>query len=333
MKVLLIPAGAVDMPSARLRAYQLVPHLESRGFEVAIWLPDPGARLRWSLPQLSRLAGRLLWADVIWIQKRLFPERFLRLCIGMGKKILYDFDDAVYLNDDGTPNDSLERFEATLRRSHIVIAGNRQLGSLASRSCSRVEIVPTCVSSVASDPRETLPAETVTVIGWVGTKGNLRHLDQIESVLRRLHEVFGDRITLRVVSDGTYEHPDIHVENRPWSLAGEAGEVRGFDIGIMPLEETEYSRSKCAFKALLYMSQGVATVASDLGMNHEVILDGRNGLLARGEAGWFEALSSLANDRQRRAELGRSGLQTVKAEYTVDRAASALADALEQLAR
>ena len=85
----------------------------------------------------------------------------------------------------------------------------------------------------------------------------------------------------------------VPVENLDWSLATETTDILNFDIGIMPLRDDEWSRGKCAFKALQMMALGVPVVASPVGANQEVIQDGANGFLAQGAEAWVAKLSRL----------------------------------------
>ena len=48
-------------------------------------------------------------------------------------------------------------------------------------------------------------------------------------------------------------------------------------IGIMPLKDTEYTKGKCAFKAIQYMSAGLPVIISPVGLNNEVINHGESG--------------------------------------------------------
>ena len=101
-----------------------------------------------------------------------------------------------------------------------------------------------------------------------------------------------------------------------WKLDSELEELRTIDIGIMPLTDDEWSRGKCAYKALLFMSLGIPVVASPVGMNREVIKDGINGFLANSDDKWFEKLSWLIDDKQLQFRIGMAGRKTVEEKYS-----------------
>ena len=91
-----------------------------------------------------------------------------------------------------------------------------------------------------------------------------------------------------------------------------------FDIGIMPLPNNEWTKGKCGMKGLLYMSVGIPTVMSKVGMNHEIINHGENGFLASDEDQWIQTLSNLIEDKELRKIIGEKGRETVLDYYSKD---------------
>ena len=106
---------------------------------------------------------------------------------------------------------------------------------------------------------------------------------------------------------------------KPWSAATEIQDVADFDVGLMPLPDDPWSRGKCGFKALLYMSLGVAPVVSPVGVNTDIVSDGANGLLAGADSEWVEAVGRLAADPGLRARLGAAARETVVERYSGQR--------------
>jgi hypothetical protein len=66
--------------------------------------------------------------------------------------------------------------------------------------------------------------------------------------------------------------PGVEVER--WSFAAEERALRTTEIGLMPLVDDEWSRGKCACKALQYLSHGRPVIASPVGVNR-TLLEGR----------------------------------------------------------
>ena len=80
----------------------------------------------------------------------------------------------------------------------------------------------------------------------------------------------------------------------------------------MPLMDDEWSRGKCGLKILQYMAAGIPAVGSPVGVNKEIIQDGKNGFLASTEDEWYEKLLSLCEDPELRRRMGNAGRKTVK---------------------
>ena len=110
---------------------------------------------------------------------------------------------------------------------------------------------------------------------------------------------------------------NIEFEFVAWKYATEVEDLQNIDIGTMPLNEDVWSRGKCGLKALQYMAAGIPAVCSPVGMNSEIIQDGRNGFLASGEEDWFNKLSLLIEDRGLRQKIGEAGRQTVEEKYSL----------------
>ncbi|MFN7599831.1 MAG: glycosyltransferase, partial [Bacteroidota bacterium] len=71
------------------------------------------------------------------------------------------------------------------------------------------------------------------------------------------------------------------------------------------------------FKALQYMAMEIATIASPVGVNSEIIHHLENGLLASTHEEWLMAFEQLINDPNLRARIGKSGRSTVQQHYSV----------------
>ena len=96
-----------------------------------------------------------------------------------------------------------------------------------------------------------------------------------------------------------------------WTIDGELEVLRGFTIGIMPLQDTVWERGKCGFKLLQYMACGVPVIGSPVGVNIDIIEDGINGFLADSLEEWRSKLERLIQDPELRQNLAARGRQTV----------------------
>ena len=119
---------------------------------------------------------------------------------------------------------------------------------------------------------------------------------------------------------------------RRWTLERELEDLHGFDIGIMPMPDTEWTRGKCGFKALLYMACGVPPVCSPVGMTTDIVQDGQNGLLATTTEEWIEKLSLLVENPELRRRMGEAGRATVEDRYSLTTHAPRFLETLQRTA-
>jgi glycosyltransferase involved in cell wall biosynthesis len=75
-----------------------------------------------------------------------------------------------------------------------------------------------------------------------------------------------------------------------WSSEIEAQILSKSHVGIMPLDNDDFSKGKSAFKLIQYMSCGLPLVASSVGENNNVVKNGRNGFLVKNEIEWIESI-------------------------------------------
>lgn len=254
------------------------------------------------------------------------------LLIKIGVPYVYDFDDAIFHQYDAHPSAVVRRlFSGKIRRvirgATAVIAGNEYLASYARQANSNVTIIPTVVDTTRYVPASGPHArDDRLVIGWVGSPSTATFvLDRVDA-LRNVCRDTGARLVL--VGSGPVSLPGVPVEIRPWREETEVEDIQAFDIGIMPIPDTPWARGKCGFKLIQYMACGLPVVASPVGVNSEIVDEGRSGYLAAGDEQWVAALSALATNPARRRQFGVVGREKVVRRYSVDVAAPLLAAAL-----
>ena len=247
---------------------------------------------------------------------------------------VYDLDDALFLGSAAAVNrrfawakQEARRCVACLSRARLVIAGNAYLAAYARRHAARVEVVPSCVAPEAQPRREHADREVLTV-GWMGSSSTSGYLAPVLPVLARLN---ADAIRFRLVVVGArLDMREPWIEQRAWSSQTQAADLASFDIGIMPLSDSEWAKGKCGYKLLQYFAAGVPAIASPVGVNGELVGDGR-GMLAGSGQEWRRALEELSDAQQRR-ERGAAARDFVERHYSYRRWAPEVAAMLRSLA-
>jgi len=240
------------------------------------------------------------------------------------KKIIYDFDDAIWLTDKRQES----WIEKTIRWrnkvgnicnwSEKVSAGNAYLADFAKRFSKNVVINPTTIDTVnvhTSNPKPGLGSRII--IGWTGSHSTLKYLKDLEPVLKHIEQNF-PQVDFHVIAD---KAPDLNLQRlefKTWSVETEVKDLSQFDIGIMPLPNDEWAKGKCGFKALQYMAMEIPTLVSPVGVNTSIINPGVNGLFAMSRLEWEKELTSLIESESLRRRLGREGRLTVEQHYSVE---------------
>lgn len=247
---------------------------------------------------------------------------------------VYDLDDALFL---GSPAEVNRRFQwakqearrciACLKRARLVLAGNAFLAGHAREHAGRVEVVPSCVDPQRQPVHAHEPVDVVTV-GWIGSHTTAAYLEPLLAVLAAINS---DRLRARlVVVGGDTGAREPWIEHRRWSLEAEPELLAGFDVGVMPLPDTDWARGKCGYKILQYFSAGVPAIASPVGVTSELIGDDR-GLLASTPQQWSAALEQLIADAEERRQRGAAARAFAEREYSYRRWAPELAGLLKSL--
>ncbi|GAB1722752.1 MAG: glycosyltransferase [Nitrospira sp. CR1.1] len=325
-------------PSSRYRVYQFLPHLQQSGIDCHV---DPlfGAtyfsilqvrssvlqtclKIPYVLARFLKRLGTLLTLgrrDLIVIEGQLFPyappliERLLRW---LRYRLVFEMDDAIYLTRGHE-----RKMPVLFRMAMGVIVGNDRLAAYATQYSSQVTVVPTVVDTERFAPRPLRPTaasdlvdDPITIV-WIGLAYNLKYLNVLAPALRRLQERY--RVKLRVVCSQPPVLDGLDIEFRSWEWRREVEDLQDATIGVMPLEDTEWARGKCALKLLQYLAVGLPAVASPVGVNREILVNGDNGFFASTEQEWYERLESLCRDPQLRARMGQAGRQTVETRYSL----------------
>ncbi|MBB6599050.1 glycosyltransferase family 4 protein [Luteimonas sp. MC1825] len=334
--------------STRYRLQQYVPGLRDHGIELDVHglLDDRYLRRRFAgerLPLgsmvasgLSRLRQLLRQRDydgaVVYCE--LFP--FMPGALEQSLiKIPYvcDFDDAFYLKYRSGARSLMpglgRKFDGLVAAATRVTAGSRVLAEYAGQLNPATTLLPTVVDTDRYQRRDVMRAPGFTV-GWIGSPSTAPYLQALVGPLETLGR---EGVVRLVVIGGKAPRIDgIEIVELPWSEDTEVDLINGFDVGVMPLPDTAWSRGKCAFKLIQYMACGVPVVASPVGANRDVVT-ADCGVLADNEAAWIDALRLLRDDNQLRERLGAHGRARVVDGYSLSRNLPVFGAAISALSR
>jgi glycosyltransferase involved in cell wall biosynthesis len=266
--------------------------------------------------------------DIIFIYREAFmlgTTFFEKQFKKSGSKIVFDFDDAIWLPNVSEGNKKLQalknhdKTKDIINLSDVVIAGNKYLQQYAGEHNNNTVIIPTTIDTNYHVHKKVNNVNKNTVvIGWTGTASTLQHYETIIPVLIKLRKKYSDKISFRVIADKEFKHKDIQIDFVKWSIEDEIEQLQQIDIGIMPLPDDKWSKGKCGFKGLQYMGLSIPTVMSPVGVNEDIIEHEKNGFLANSEEEWISILSKLIDNEQLRSTIGDEGRKTIIDKYSVD---------------
>ncbi|HOY42961.1 MAG TPA: glycosyltransferase family 4 protein [Chitinophagales bacterium] len=325
-------------PSQRLKFEQYYPHFEANGYSIntssfideKFWetIYKPGhlvSKITGTLRGYLRRLTDLFFIrnyDVVYVHLWVTPfgpPIFEWLVSKMAKKIIYDIDDMIYLNN------SSKRFIdkvkgrnkplALMKNAHHVIVCSPFLEKFVRNYNKNVTTILATYNTDVSKIKNHQPKETTT-IGWTGTHSTLKYLSIVADVLARISTE--KSINFLVICNAPYVYEGINVKNITWTSENELIDLEKIDIGLYPLEKEEWVLGKSGNKALAYMNLGIPCVATNYGTNAIVIQHHENGFLADTPDDWYKYITYLIEKPDERNRLGINARKTVVEKYSVE---------------
>jgi glycosyltransferase involved in cell wall biosynthesis len=300
----------------RFRVEQYFPFLIAHQIEPK-WQPHPG-----SWKERLLIYQQLPFFDVVCIQRRLLSPFEFYWIRKKSSKVLFDLDDAIMYRSSSSPHPhSISRwlkFRWMVKGSDVVTVGNQFLKNevLKVDREKKVFVIPTSIDTNLYPQRKRISNREEIILGWIGTKGNLKYLKKLEPVFETLKQKF-PQVRLKIVSNDFYDSLHLPIIKKPWKLEEENEDLISFDIGLMPLNDDLWSKGKCGLKIIQYLSVGVPVVCNPVGINSDIVQDGENGFWATNHQEWVDRLSTLIQNQDLRYRMGLKGIETVEREYSL----------------
>jgi glycosyltransferase involved in cell wall biosynthesis len=285
----------------------------------------------------SRLKG--LWeassSEIVIVRRKLLQPWESMLLKLWSCKVVFDFDDAI-LFKSSPPYDSLGRkikFATIMKSSDVIIAGNSYLKELAGKftAPSKIHILPTPIDLSKYKKKDySIKSDNIT-LGWIGSRSTLKYLKELIPVFNKLGEKYKN-LELKIVGNAFFDCKGLKVTKKEWNYDKEVDDLLSFDVGLMPLDDTPWSRGKCSFKLIQYVAVGIPGVCSPVGMNADVIENEKNGLWATSLEEWENQLSKLIEDPVLREQMGLAAYEKAYAydqKHVFEKFYKILSDTLE----
>lgn len=260
--------------------------------------------------RLDKAAVREL--DVIVFHRQFTPGALAAMedANERGKCTVLDIDDDVWNLPTSNPvfqrwrdPANLRGLEACVRAARVVTTPGPVLAESLRRMNADVRVLPNMLRAEDWSAPAQRPATSPLVIGWGGSAS---HVPDLRMLSGAIEQFVAATPGVEFRSHGLKEAP-FEPSDRLRILPGVPLEeypdlVRTFDVGIAPLADTRFNRSKSDLKVLEYAAAGAFVVASRVDPYERAIRHGETGLLVGGSAkDWLKALRRAAGEPELRA--------------------------------
>lgn len=334
MKILVLPKYYPEGSSSRYRYYNYYEWFKSDGHSIVTkpllyngYVKDLYAgqkALKRSLMLGIGIVNRILYLllnrkkfDLIIIEKELvtFMPFFIEKVLLSGTKFILDYDDNINARyQSGISKIFLSN--KILKMANIaggITVGNHwYMDFYKDIDKTKIYYLPTVINRdlYQLDNIKRLKKDELQLV-WIGSLSTVKYLQIIDKVLVELQgqysfilKVIGAKIDLRC-----------NVEFVEWDSKTEIGELMDSDIGIMPLEDTDWERGKCGFKLIQYMASGLPVIASFSMANNEIV-NSDCGFIALNNQDWIDSLSQLLSSESSRYKMGNNGRDRIYENYS-----------------
>jgi glycosyltransferase involved in cell wall biosynthesis len=274
--------------------------------------------------------------DVVIIEKEIFPKLpklFYKIFIHKKIPYLVDFDDATF--DAVNSSILLNKYKYFLSSASMIVCGNEYLKTRVQEFGGKnITILPSVINEKKYCLKESINLTNIVTIGWIGTPHTIKYLEAIISVLDELsqsHKIklitIGGKLDSNIVNNTSIDYEYVN-----WNIETEVSEISKFDIGIMPLDTTNWEKGKCAYKLIQYMALAVPVVATRISANIDLLGSSEDyGLLADDRLSWKNKLALLIENPSTRKKFGALGRMRIISNYSLSSQSSRYLNLIDEL--
>lgn len=341
-KVYFFPKYSSKAPSSRYRVYNYLKFYNSHGlkFQVKPLFGDWYLENIWSNEPRYKVFHKIVWVyflrmfwiiflpknAIVYIGAELFPyfppifEYYLKL-----RKIKYliEFDDAIFHNYDQNRNLIIRslfknKTKKVISNAECIITGSEYLTDYAIKYNKKIYQIPTSIDFDKYRYGDNLiENQNEFIIGWIGSSSQSFQILYLIPVFRELISICKFKIHLV----GFDQRLAIHLNGLPveiikWTESSEVEEMLKFSVGIMPLDNSLFSRGKCAFKLVQYMACGIPTISSPLKSNININKYSKN-LFADSLSEWKNSIVEIYNNQEKFKKIGKINKEIAELNYTI----------------
>lgn len=341
MKIVFFTKYTQRGASSRYRTFQYLEYYRQYGFNVDVYSLFPtkyidifyntGKKpISILIPYYFKRIFQCLFikADIVVIEYELFPYLpwFLEKLFLRRKKIILDYDDAVFHYYDEHPNSLIRKLLSNkiperAKKSNCIIAGSPYLYAFLKKFNKATIEIPTSIqfekyinTGIVRKKKDIKPF----VVGWIGSKDTSKNLLLLKPALLQIQKKYN--VILRVIG---FDKNSLHIldglnyEILPWSADTEIAEISKFHVGVMPLIDSSFNKGKCGFKLIQYMACAIPTISTPTDTNKKINEHSYN-LFANTDEEWFNAIETILLNTNKYALVGQKNQQVIQLHYSIE---------------
>lgn len=237
-----------------------------------------------------------------------------------GLRIAIDIDDDLVLNEDHPLRVMYEKKKTTfiqqqtLKIADVVTCTTQELAEKLEKYNKNIHVIPNCYEHNWFNVRQRTHDGKLR-IGWAGGGTHYNDLSMLSNVVRKIREKydveFVARGELRIKSiwgEDTEYFPSVAIEYYPEALASMA-----IDIGLCPLEDNGFNKSKSPIKFYEYSLLGIPSVCSPTVYGKLPVTT-----IAKTEEEWVEELSKLIENPELRKKRGAESKKYIEDNFNIN---------------
>lgn len=283
----------------------------------------------------------LAWADVVVVQRGAsqIALNIAKQCSAVGKPVIYEVDDLIVEMPDFLCHhvqyirNQYPIIEMMRVANHLTVTTPLLAGALKIYADS----ISVCPNYHAVDAVNIANVSRGGVVHLIVAASDKIRVDFIAEALVLAKSSFEDRV--RIVAVGP-----IADALRKMGVVCEKREIIPHErflselcqyenpVGIIPLDDSNFSACKSPVKYFDYAVSGIAVIASNVSPYKEVIEDGRTGLLVGNSTNeWFTAIELVVQDYELRMSISAGAEESVRAHHHLGYAVDAWVELIEKL--
>ncbi len=283
------------------------------------------------LPEFLTHRGSVEWADLVVFCRNTEPEYdyLLDFIVNRGIPYIYDLDDNFFelplesnMGRYHRRPDRLAMLCRYLQSAELVRVYSEPLLDRVKTINPKVEkfLAPVDLSLIPT-PRNRFGREPIKII-YATSRIEDDTVGVIESALMRILKRYDRRVEFHFWGwnanklssfPGVHHHPFVLNYERFLKKFSRSG----FDIGLAPLTDDPFHRSKTDNKFREYGASAIAGIYSRVGVYSACVVDGETGLLVRNDPDlWYGAMARLIEDPVLRERIKRQARSYVQRHYS-----------------